>query len=108
MMDRPHLLIPQAVIPIPLRSSHRKLESNPCIDQGGMVQSTDIVTEYEYRPFGLSTSTSTKSSQNELMHRRTWSARLVVVTLLLVLGGRFRYVQEAEGASQWALIPSNS
>jgi len=73
-----------------------------------MVQSPDIVTEYEYRPFGLSTSTSMKSSQNELMHRRTWSARLVVVTLLLVLGGRFRYVQEAEGASQWALIPSNS
>ena len=49
-----------------------------------------IRTEYEYRPVGLST--STKSSQNKPMHRRTRSARLLVVTLLLVLGDRCRLV----------------
>ncbi len=36
-MDRPHLLIPQAVIPIPILQSDRKLEWNLCVDQRGMV-----------------------------------------------------------------------
>jgi hypothetical protein len=81
-MDRPHRLIPQAVIQSPFRPSCRKLESNRCIDQGGMVQSTCKAIEYEYRPVGLSTSTSTKNSHNKTMHRSGRSAALDMVTFL--------------------------
>jgi hypothetical protein len=81
-MDRPNLLIPQAVIPIPCSPSHPELESSLCIDQGGMVQSSSKAIEYEYRPVGLSTSTSTKNSQNKTMHRSGRSAALDMVTFL--------------------------
>ena len=37
--DRVHLLIPQAVIPILLRPSCHKLESNPRVDRDRMIQS---------------------------------------------------------------------